>query len=108
MHGGYWWPLGLANLAALVAARLALRGGARRRAVASLLAGLAAAALWDDLGHGKRWFRRSLLPRKPTWNVVAEAGDRAGERTLVFIAHHDAAHSGLVFNPALGLSPFCA
>ena len=70
MHGGYWWPLGLANLAALVAARLAIRRGARRRAAASLLAGLAAAALWDDLGHGKRWFRRSLLPRKPTWNVV--------------------------------------
>jgi hypothetical protein len=102
VHGGYWWPLGLANLAALAAARLALRGGARRRAAASLIAGLAAAALWDDLGHGKRWFRRSLLPRKPTWNVVAEAGDRAGERTLVFIAHHDAAHSGLVFHPALG------
>jgi hypothetical protein len=33
---------------------------------------------------------------------VAEAGDRTAERTLVIVAHHDAAHSGLVFHPALG------
>jgi hypothetical protein len=32
---------------------------------------------------------------------VAEAGDPGGERTVVFMAHHDAAHSGLVFHPAL-------
>ncbi len=44
--------------------------------------GTSAAALWDDLGHGRRWFRRAVLPRRPTWNVVAEAGDRtAGERS---------------------------
>jgi hypothetical protein len=64
--------------------------------------GLTAAALWDDLGHGRRWFRRALLPRRPTWNVVAETGDADAERTVVVIAHHDAAHSGLVFHPALG------
>jgi hypothetical protein len=33
---------------------------------------------------------------------VAEAGDPTAERTVVFVAHHDAAHSGLVFHPALG------
>ncbi len=61
----------------------------------------AAAAVWDDSGGGRLWFRRAVLPRRTTWNVVAEAGDRDAERTLVFISHHDAAHSGLVFHPAL-------
>jgi hypothetical protein len=37
--------------------------------------------------------------------VVAEAGDSGAERTVVLIAHHDAAHSGLVFHPALGRIP---
>lgn len=102
-HGGYWWPIGLPNVIAAAAALLAL-SATRRSRVARLLAGVAAglsaAAVWDDLGHGRRWFRR-LLPHRPTWNVVAEAGDAAAERTLVLVAHHDAAHSGLVFHPAL-------
>jgi hypothetical protein len=102
VHGTYWWPIGLANLAALTAAPLARRRRRARRAVAALLAGAAAAALWDDLGHGRRWFRRALLPRRPTWNVLARTGDPGAARTLVFIAHHDAAHSGIVFHPALG------
>ena len=34
--------------------------------------------------------------------MVAEAGDSGAERTLIVVAHHDAAHSGLVFHPALG------
>jgi hypothetical protein len=67
-----------------------------------LASGIPAAALWDDLGHGRRWFRRALLPKRATWNVIAEAGDRDGSRTVVFVAHHDAAHSGLIFHPALG------
>jgi hypothetical protein len=33
--------------------------------------------------------------------VLAELGDPDARRTVVFIAHHDAAHSGLVFHPAL-------
>ena len=70
--------------------------------VATGVAGLAAAALWDDLGHGRRWFRRAVLPRRPTWNVVAETGDPDAVRTVALVAHHDAAHSGLVFHPALG------
>ncbi len=102
-HGGYWWPIGLANVSAVAAAGLALRHrSATARTVAAGLAGLAAAALWDDLGHGRRWFRRAVLPRRPTWNVVAEAGDPDAPRTVALVAHHDAAHSGLVFHPALG------
>ena len=102
-HGGYWWPITLANVIAAAAGVGALRRrGIGWRLLASAVAGTSAAALWDDLGHGRRWFRRALLPHRPTWNVVAEAGDPDAQRTVVLVAHHDAAHSGLVFHPALG------
>jgi hypothetical protein len=107
-HGGYWWPIGLVNAFAAAVGLLALRGSGRRarsRAVAAAVGGIGAAALWDDLGHGRRWFRRALLPHRSTWNVVAEAGDPAAERTVVLIAHHDAAHSGLIFHPILPRIP---
>jgi hypothetical protein len=101
-HGGYWWPIGLANGVAAVAALAALRGlRPCARLGTALVAGAAAAGLWDDLGQGRRWIRR-LLPSRPTYNVVARAGDPDAERTIVVVAHHDAAHSGLVFHPALG------
>jgi acetylornithine deacetylase/succinyl-diaminopimelate desuccinylase-like protein len=93
-HGGYWWPLGLLNVAALLAAVLGRRA-------AAVVGGLAAAAVYDDVSGGRLWFRRRTLPHRPTWNVVAEAGDPRARRTIVFLAHHDAAHSGLVFHPAL-------
>jgi hypothetical protein len=102
-HGGYWWPIALGNLIAASGGWLALRGRGRiARTAGAAAAGAAAAALWDDLGHGRRWFRRRLLPHRPTWNVVAEAGEHSAERTVLLVAHHDAAHSGLVFHPALG------
>ncbi len=105
-HGGYWWPIGIVNTVAAGAGLLALRSRrAGFRALAAGLAGLGAAALWDDLSHGKRWFRRALLPHRSTWNVVAEAGDATAERTVVLIAHHDAAHSGLIFHPVLPRIP---
>ena len=105
-HGGYWWPIGLVNASMAASAALTLRRGSpRRRAVTAALAGVGAAALWDDLGHGRRWFRHALLPHRATWNVVAEMGDADAERTVVFIAHHDAAHSGLVFHPVLPRIP---
>ena len=71
------------------------------RRAAALVGGAAAAAVYDDVSGGRLWFRRRTLPHRPTWNVVAEAGDPDATRTVVFIAHHDAAHSGLVFHPAL-------
>ena len=102
-HGGYWWPITVVNVLAAGAAGLALRRrGLGTRAVAGAVAAVGAAALWDDLGHGRRWFRRALLPHRSTWNVVAETGDPTGSRTVALVAHHDAAHSGLVFHPALG------
>jgi acetylornithine deacetylase/succinyl-diaminopimelate desuccinylase-like protein len=93
-HGGYWWPLGLLNAGAGLAALLG-------RLPAALVGGAAAAAVYDDVSGGKLWFRRRALPHRSTSNVVAELGDPDAPRTVVFISHHDAAHSGLVFHPKL-------
>jgi hypothetical protein len=105
VHGGYWWPIAVPNAVAAAAGIVALAARPRKR-LARPAAAIAAAAgawvIWDDLAHGRRWFRRRLLSRRPTWNVVAETGDLTAAHTAVLIAHHDAAHSGLVFHPALG------
>lgn len=100
-HGGYWFPLGVPNALAGAAGLLAQRGGRRGRALAAVVGALAAAAIWDDVSGGRLWFRRRFLPSRPTWNVVAETGDPNAERTLVFVAHHDAAHWGLLFHPGV-------
>ena len=100
-HGGYWFPLGVPNALAGAAGLLARRGGVRGRALATAVGAFAAAAIWDDVGGGRLWFRRRFLPSRPTWNVVAETGDLRAERTLVFVAHHDAAHWGLLFHPGV-------
>jgi hypothetical protein len=65
-------------------------------------AGAAAAALIvDDVSNGVRPMRRALAERKTTWNVVAEVGDPGAKRTIVALAHHDAAHGGLAFDQTL-------
>jgi Zn-dependent M28 family amino/carboxypeptidase len=46
-------------------------------------------------------FRRATSRPVTTWNVVAEAGDVDAERTLVVLAHHDAAPTGAIFDPTL-------
>jgi hypothetical protein len=101
-HGGYWWPLGLLNAGAALAATTARRSRSRSaRALAAGVGAGAAAAIWDEVGGGRLWFRRAALPHRDTFNVIAEAGDQQGAETIVVVAHHDAAHSGLVFHPAL-------
>jgi acetylornithine deacetylase/succinyl-diaminopimelate desuccinylase-like protein len=101
-HGGYWWPLGLLNAGASLAAVAARRSPSRwARALAAVVGASAAAAIWDEVGGGRLWFRRAALPHRDTFNVIAEAGDPRGAETIVVVAHHDAAHSGLVFHPAL-------
>lgn len=100
-HGGYWFPLGVPNALAGVAGLLARRGGVRPRGLAAAVGAFAAAAIWDDVGGGRLWFRRRFLPSRPTWNVVAETGDPHADRTVVFVAHHDAAHWGLLFHPGV-------
>jgi hypothetical protein len=93
-HGTYWWPLGVL---------CALAGGAAltgRRLPALAAGAFAFAAIADDITGGRQWFRRAALPSRPTWNVVAEAGDPDADRTVVVVAHHDAAHTSLLFSPA--------
>jgi hypothetical protein len=101
-HGGYWWPLGLLNGSMALAGWVVRRRPSRwLRLLTGALGAGAAAAIWDEVGGGRLWFRRAALPQRDTFNVVAEAGDPHGEETVVVVAHHDAAHSGLVFHPAL-------
>jgi hypothetical protein len=91
----------LSGLAATGAAAglLASRGRARRLAAASATA--AAALFADDVSNGLRPARRAVAPRKKPWNVVAELGDPGAERTIVLMAHHDAARGGVVFDQTL-------
>ncbi|HEY5333626.1 MAG TPA: M28 family peptidase, partial [Solirubrobacterales bacterium] len=46
---------------------------------------------------------RTPLPKRTAYNVVCEVGDPDAAQTIVVSAHHDSAHSGLVFHPALPL-----
>ncbi|HEX5592213.1 MAG TPA: M28 family peptidase [Solirubrobacterales bacterium] len=94
-HGTYWWPLGLGAVIGMIGALLSLRG---RRLLGGLLGLLGAAGIADDFPPRQRRLRR-LLPRHTTYNVACELGDPRAERTIVFIAHHDAPHSGIVFHP---------
>ncbi len=96
-HGTYWWPLGLASAAGALAGIAGLRG---RRLVSAALAAAAGAAEIDDLPPRRRLLRRALR-RRPIHNVVAEVGPADAERTIVLVAHHDAAHSGLLYHPAI-------
>ncbi|MEA2141685.1 MAG: hypothetical protein QOI64_115 [Solirubrobacteraceae bacterium] len=82
VHPSFWWPIGLLNAAALAGRAAAL---------------VAVALLVDDVDHRRRWFR-GLLPKRSTYNVTAEAGDPDAERTIVIVAHHDAAHGGAIFD----------
>src|SRR3954447_17497210 len=96
-HGSYWGPRGSGAALGALGAVATLRG---RRFFGTLLGAVGAAAIADDFPPGQRRLRR-LLPRRTTYNVVCELGDPDAERTVVLSAHHDAAHSGLVFHPAI-------
>ena len=96
-HGTYWWPLGIGAALGALGGLAALR---ERRLLGAALGALGAAGIADDFPPGKRRLRRPL-PRRTTYNVVCELGDPAAERTVVVIAHHDSAHSGLVFHPEI-------
>jgi hypothetical protein len=79
-----------------VAGLAALSG--RARPLAALAGAAAAAAIADDCANWSRTVRRAVAERRTTWNVVAETGDRDAERTIVLMAHHDAAPTGAVFD----------
>lgn len=93
---------GFAGMLAAVSAAAAGSGLAAltgRGRLLGLAGGAAATALIvDDVSNGARLLRRALAEKKTTWNVVAEAGDPAAERTVVALAHHDAARTGFAFD----------
>lgn len=93
--GTFWWSLGIGAALGALGAALALRG---RRFLGALLGLVGAAGIADDFPPNQRRLRR-LLPKRTTYNVSCELGDPNAERAIVFIAHHDAPHSGLVFHP---------
>ena len=88
-------PLAGASLAAGTAA-LATRGRTRR--AAGMLAAAVTGLVADDISNGPRLARRVIAARKTTWNVVGRAGDPGAARTLVVLAHHDAAPTGAIFD----------
>ena len=83
----------LAGLTALAAPRVRKLAGAAAAGVTLAIA--------DDISNGPRLFRRATTKPRTTWNVVAACGDREASRTLVLLAHHDAAPTGRIFDDRL-------
>jgi hypothetical protein len=97
VHGTYWVPLSITSALGIAATVAGRRG---RRGVGFLLGMLGTAGVIDELGAGRRVLR-GLLPKQQTANVVAWAGDPDAELTLIVASHHDAAHTGIFFNPKI-------
>jgi Zn-dependent M28 family amino/carboxypeptidase len=93
---GYARVIGSLAAAGALAGALALRDRFRKPAAAAAAA--VTVAIADDISNGPRLFRRAIHRPRPTWNVVANCGDHAAQRTLVVLAHHDAAPTGLIFD----------
>jgi hypothetical protein len=86
-------------LAGAAGALAGVAGRARRlRKPAVAAAGAVTAAIADDISNGPRLARRAVMTPKTTWNVIARSGDVDSERTLVVLAHHDAAPTGRIFD----------
>ncbi len=92
-YAGLLAKLSGAGVAAGVAAL-----GRRTRALGVAAGAATTALIVDEVSNGLRPARRALSERKTTWNVVAELGDPGAERTVVVLAHHDAAHGGMAFD----------
>jgi hypothetical protein len=96
-HAGYAKLIGTLTGTATGAGLLALRGGRMGRRLGVAVAALAGLAIADDVSNGPRVVRRSR-PAQQTQNVIGVCGDTAAERTLVVMAHHDAAPTGAIFD----------
>lgn len=97
-YHSYAWPVGVLSAIGVASAVAALRG---HRVVGALGAAAAAAGIVDDVTGGRMLARRAFMRPRTAYNVVAETGDRTSDRTLVVLAHHDAAPSGIVFDPSI-------
>ncbi|ACY97319.1 MULTISPECIES: M28 family metallopeptidase [Thermomonospora] len=85
---------------AVLGALAGLAGG-RSPVLGTLGGAVAAAGLADEISYGRQLARRVVDRRRTACNVVAELGDARAPRTLVVMAHHDAAPSGLIFDQRL-------
>jgi acetylornithine deacetylase/succinyl-diaminopimelate desuccinylase-like protein len=99
-NGTFWWAIGLLAGAAALAGLAARRGGPAARLLAAATGAAAAALIADELPPGQRRFRRTL-PNRACHHVLGEIGPSDAERTIVLMAHHDAAHTAVFFNPAI-------
>jgi hypothetical protein len=99
-NGTFWWSIGLLAGAGALAGLVARRGGAAARLFAAATGTAAAALIADGLPPGRRRFRRTL-PKRSCHQVLGEIGPPDAERTIVVMAHHDAAHTAFFFNPAI-------
>jgi hypothetical protein len=99
-NGTFWWPIGLLAGAGALAGLGARRGGPAARLFASATGAAAAALIADEMPPGRRRFR-GLLPKRGSHHVLGELGPQDAERTIVVMAHHDAAHTAFFFNPAI-------
>lgn len=96
-HGTYWWPLGIGTALGALGGILTLGG---RRLLGGALGALGAAGIASEFPPHQRRLR-APLPQRTTYNVICEIGDPDAAQTIVISSHHDSAHSGLVFHPAL-------
>jgi hypothetical protein len=99
-NGTFWWSLGVLTGAAAIAGVAARRGGLFSRLLAATTGAAVAALAVDELPPGGRRFRR-LFPSRSAHHVLGEIGPPDAERTIVLMAHHDAAHTAFFFNPAI-------
>ncbi len=96
---GTFPPTSLAlGLAGVLGCATVLAG---KRIAGSLLALASVAGVLDEAENGPRIVRRAVRRQRTTVNVVARAGDPDGGRTLVLLAHHDAAQTGRLFDQGL-------
>jgi hypothetical protein len=98
LHSTFWWPLGITSAAGALAGIAGARG---HRLIGAAFGGPAAALAADDMpGDGRRRLR-SRLPQRNVTQLLAALGPADAERTVVVGAHHDAAHRGVIFHPAI-------
>jgi hypothetical protein len=97
-YRSYAWPVGLLSAVGVLAGVASLRG---HRALATIGGTVAAAGIVDDITGRALVCRRVAMRPDTAYNVVAELGDVASSRTLVVLAHHDAAPSGYVFDQSV-------
>lgn len=91
------WAIGTAAHMALALA-LSTRGGVVRR----LLSAALAVSLEADASGRGFWLRNVLPGRRRGTNVHARIAARGpARRTVVVVAHHDAAHNGFVWHPLM-------